>query len=86
MPPELTLRWDALPERERDLLTGRLRRAADAAHQHPAVWPDGPAGLHRGRHRAIVADLWLLYRVNEDHRTLSVLGFGRVLRDGGALL
>jgi hypothetical protein len=82
VPPQLTSRWEALPEREHGLLIGRMERAAQSAHRTAVRWPNGPAGAHRGRHRAIVGDLWLLYRLDDEQRTLSLLEFGRVQRDG----
>ncbi|MBK7864907.1 MAG: hypothetical protein IPJ65_41185 [Archangiaceae bacterium] len=84
VPPELTRRWADLPHREHVLLSGRLERAARRAHTHPTVWPEGPAGAHRGRHRAIVEDLWLLYRLDSEVETLSLLNFGHVVRDDSA--
>jgi hypothetical protein len=81
VPAQLASRWESLPLREYELLSGRIRRAARAAHGHPARWPKGPAGIHRGRHRAIVADLWLLYRLDDERRTLNLLEFGRVSHD-----
>ena len=79
VPPELARRWDALTERDHRLLAGRLRRAACLARSAPAVWPAGPVGRNRGRHRAVVADMWVLYRLDDAHGTVNLIGFGRVL-------
>jgi len=78
VPPELAVAWRALPHRELQLLNERLLRAAQSAWSRPVAWPKGIAGIHRGRHRAIVEDLWVLYRLNDEAQTVSVIGFGHV--------
>jgi hypothetical protein len=80
VPAELASKWETLPEREHRLLSGRLRHAARSARSSPAVWPAGPAGRHRGRHRAVVDNLWILYRLDDERCTVSLLGFGHVVR------
>jgi mRNA-degrading endonuclease RelE of RelBE toxin-antitoxin system len=80
VPSELINRWDALSNRDHRQLSGRLERAAQSAHSHPVEWPDGEPGIHRGRHRALVGEMWLLYQVDDARRTLSLLGFGRSAR------
>lgn len=82
VPHELSRRWQALPSREHELLAARLDRAAASAGRAPTVWPAGPAGEHRGRHRAQLAGLWVLYRLDDAQCTVSLLGFGRRPRAG----
>src|SRR4051812_4268128 len=78
VPPELAQRWAALPSEDHGRLSLRLDRAARRASSHPHPWPLGPARAHRGKHRAIVDELWLLYCLNDAQRTVSVLAFGRL--------
>ncbi len=79
VPLELAAEWEALPEGDHERLARRLRRAARAAYATPPSWPSGGTpGVHRGKHRALVDDLWVLYRLNDEAQTLSLMGFGRV--------
>ena len=78
VPPELQPGWGALAPRDHGLLNRRLRRAARAAWANPTVWPETAPRIHRGRHRAIVRDLWLLYQLDDQAQTLRLLGFGHV--------
>ena len=82
VPPELTRAWASLSLRDHDRLDKRLRRAAKAACVKPAAWPKGAPGIHRGRHRAIIDELWVLYLLNDEAQTLNLIGFGRI--DAGA--
>jgi hypothetical protein len=77
VPPELQGPCANLSVRDHRRLSTRLHRDAHAAGAHPTEWPEGPAGVHRGRHRAIVGELWLLYQLDDGKRTLSLVGFGR---------
>ena len=78
VPPELVERWSSLPARDHERLSSRLQRAAREAWSSPVVWPEGSQGIHRGRHRAIVDELWLLYRLNDRAGTVDLIGFGHV--------
>jgi hypothetical protein len=81
VPPELSKAYGALPAQDHDRISQRLDRAARAAHAHPVVWPKGTPGIHRGRHRALIGELWVLYKLNASAQTLNVIGFGRVQND-----
>ena len=81
MPTELQPSWFALARPAQRLLQRRLRRAARSAWANPTVWPAGEPGIHRGRHRARVGGLWLLYQLDDQALTLKLLGFGQH-RDG----
>jgi hypothetical protein len=76
IPQALADRWAGLPWDDHRRLTKRLRRAARSAFTKPTIWPEGPPGIHRGLHRAIVDELWVLYQVNDQAFTLSVQEFG----------
>ena len=79
VPTELKAQWAALPEHDHDRLAARLQRAAKEAWSSPVRWPEeGTRGIHRGRHRAVVDGLWLLYRLNDRASTVDLIGFGRV--------
>jgi hypothetical protein len=80
VPPELGVQWATLSSRDHDRLNERLNRAARSAALFPVAWPKGEVGIHRGKHRAIVEELWLLYRLDDQTRTVDVIGFGRVER------
>ena len=77
VPSELRGRWNALGADDLQQLSARLTRAARSARRHPVSWPEGEPGIHRGRHRAIVGELWVLYQLDDQRQTLSVVGFGR---------
>ena len=77
VPLELTRAWAGLEATDHSRIARRLRRDARWAETHPSVWPSGPAGVHRGRHRARVGDLWVLYRLSEEAHTLTLIGFGQ---------
>ncbi len=76
VPPELMPAWNVLSKRDHARLSARLLEAAQAAWTKPATWPEGPPGIHRGRHRAVVDDLWLLYRLNDESKTVNLIAFG----------
>jgi hypothetical protein len=78
VPPELATKWAGLASDDLERLTGRLDQAARRASSHPTTWGEGPVGAHRGKHRAVVDELWVLYRLNDAARTLTLIGFGQV--------
>lgn len=80
VPAALAGRWDALTEFDHRLLNDRLRRAAYLARSAPTIWPIGPAGRNRGRHRAVVEGLWMLYQLDDTYGTVNLIEFGRVMR------
>lgn len=78
VPTELSEKWAALPSHDHTRLTERLQRAAREAWTNPATWANEAPRIHRGRHRAIVDELWLLYRLNDRAGTIDLIGFGHV--------
>ena len=76
VPPELERRWQSLPAREHALLAARLDRAAVSARHAPVAWGSGVVGEHRGRHRAVLAGAWVLYRLDDARSTVDLLEFG----------
>jgi hypothetical protein len=80
MPDELISRWQSLVTEEQSLLAAKLHDAARAASTNPVQWPIGPSRRHRGRHRAIAGELWVLFQIDEPSRAVRVIGFGRVDR------
>ncbi len=80
MPDELINRWDSLPAEDQTLLAAKLHHAARTAAINPVRWPIGPPRRHRGRHRAVAGELWVLFQVDESTRAVKVIGFGRVNR------
>lgn len=78
VPNELQQAWSALDTGDSKRISKRLAADARAALADPTVWPDGAPGQHRGRHRVLVGELWVLYRLNDAQKTLNLIGFGRV--------
>lgn len=76
-PHSIASKWGALSSGDQNQLAKRLERAARRASTHPRQWPAGEARTHRGQHRALVGEMWLLYRLDPSEREVVVMAFGR---------